>query len=238
MKNYLTLLGILAALVRTEAAEPMNWKVDADHSTIGFSVKHLFTPVRGVFESFEADIRLDPAAPGMASFTRNKKRDNHLLTDDFFDAKQWPDIRFVSTSVEAADESTYRIRGNLTIRDVTREEVLTAKLLGTDKVRMGILQTEVIGLQINHRLNRNDYGVELAVRPPRPLSGRMWRSKYSSRCTDEGQAASIKSRPRTCPRLSSRARMCSGAPMAETKGTTKAAPGGGMASWCMTGAPW
>ncbi len=169
MKKSIALLFALASLDGSEAAEPMKWKVDADHSAIGFRVKHLFTPVSGVFESFSADIRLDPASPETASFsasipvdsisTRNKKRDNHLLTDDFFDRTKWPEIRFACTAVEAVGESAYRIRGNLTIRDVTREVVLDATLLGMDNVRMGLLKTRVLGLQINHRINRNDFNV-------------------------------------------------------------------------------
>lgn len=117
------------------------WTIDAAHSSVGFSVKHMMiSTVRGQFGQVEGTIQFDPAQPESAAVTAriatdsvttfNESRDAHLRSNDFFNAEQYPFITFQSTKVEAAGEDRFRVYGDLTIRDVTQPVVLDAEYEG------------------------------------------------------------------------------------------------------------
>jgi len=110
----------------------MEWNVDRSHSAAHFSVKHMMvSTVRGSFDQVSGTVNFDPAAPESASVqieihaasinTGNDGRDDHLRNPDFFDVEKFPTLRFQSTSVEKVADGEYLLKGNLTIRDVTRE---------------------------------------------------------------------------------------------------------------------
>jgi polyisoprenoid-binding protein YceI len=178
MKRTATLFStlILAAgtIAATPAEAPVIWNVDASHTQIEFSVKHFFTPVRGQFTDFEADVNFDPTAPEEATVsikipvssvdTRNERRDTHLQSADFFDAEAYPYITFTSTKVKQSGEGEYRILGDLTIRDVTREVVLPVTLLGVQELEGEMSEmfggiTQVASFTGNLKIDRNDFGV-------------------------------------------------------------------------------
>ena len=108
----------------------MRWNIDPTHTSIEFSVKHLgIATVKGRFRKFEAVAEAGPdgelkrveATIDAASIdTGVDQRDDHLRSADFFDAAQYPQIRFVSTGItqNAAGESV--VAGDLAIRGVTR----------------------------------------------------------------------------------------------------------------------
>jgi Uncharacterized conserved protein len=117
------------------------WKIDKTHSNIDVKVKHLMiSTVRGHFREFDATIELDEANPenshvtatiDVASIDTNvPDRDAHLRSDDFFNAEKFPKITFESTKLERHGETEFRLAGNLTIRDVTREVVLDGEFEG------------------------------------------------------------------------------------------------------------
>jgi polyisoprenoid-binding protein YceI len=117
------------------------WKIDKTHANIDFKVKHLMiSTVRGHFREFDATIELDEANPensrvtagvDVASIDTNvPDRDAHLRSDDFFNAEKFPKITFESTKLERKGETEFRLTGNLTIRDVTREVVLDGEFEG------------------------------------------------------------------------------------------------------------
>src|SRR3989304_1047690 len=108
------------------------WSIDKTHSIVEFAVKHLVvTTVKGQFRDFEGALRVDEADPensavaasiDVASIDTNvADRDAHLRSDDFFNAEQFPKITFRRTGVARLDGANYRVRGDLTIRDVTKE---------------------------------------------------------------------------------------------------------------------
>lgn len=143
------------------------WKIDAGHTTAGFSVKHMmFTTVRGKFSEVEGTITFDPANPSAASvdasvkvasvFTGVADRDNHLKSPDFFDAANHPDITFKSTSVKAASAEKATVVGNLTIRGVTKEVTLEVEFLGSGKNPWG---ATVAGFNATTTINREDFGL-------------------------------------------------------------------------------
>ncbi len=143
------------------------WAVDASHSQVGFSVKHMgIATVCGEFEDFEGSLELgdDPAnvkAYGtvkVASVDTNEpKRDEHLRSPDFFDVEQYPEMSFESTSIEALDDEAFSVTGNLTLHGVTSEVVLHADVQGTDVDPWG---NERVGLEVTGELSRGDYGMQ------------------------------------------------------------------------------
>ncbi len=109
-----------------ETSAKTKWAVDAAHSEIAFKVKHMMiSTVRGHFESFRVNVETDGDDFSNADVTfemdvdsiqtGNKDRENHLRSDDFFNAGKYPLIRFSSTSFDGE-----KLTGELTIRDVTR----------------------------------------------------------------------------------------------------------------------
>jgi polyisoprenoid-binding protein YceI len=145
----------------------MAWKIDPVHTHVSFSVKHMMvTTVRGKFGSYRGTVRLDPKDFTRSSFegeidvasidTGNADRDNHLRTNDFFDAANHPKITFKSTAIEPKSEGEYLVRGDITIRGVTRPIALDVEYHGTSKSPYG--QTQA-GVSVTGSLNRKDFGV-------------------------------------------------------------------------------
>jgi polyisoprenoid-binding protein YceI len=153
--------------LRSEHATQDLWTVDPAHSAIGFSVKHLMiATVRGRFKTFDARLHLDTAAPERARVeaeievasvdTGLADRDNHLRSNDFFLAAEYPKITFVSKRIERTGDKTARITGDLTIRGVTREAVLEAEHEGTIKDPWGRTR---VAFRATTTIDRHDYGV-------------------------------------------------------------------------------
>src|SRR6185369_17795578 len=65
--------------------------------------------------------------------TREEKRDGHLKSGDFFDAEKFPKMTFKSTSIEPAGSGHYKLKGDLTIRDVTHPVTLDVEHTGSGK---------------------------------------------------------------------------------------------------------
>jgi polyisoprenoid-binding protein YceI len=144
--------------------EAVRWRIDATHSELTFRIRHLVSRVSGSFNEWGGTIVADPANPAGGSveveirtasiFTNNERRDNHLRSDDFFDAEAHPTITFRSTRVEAHDGGL-RVHGDLTIRGTTRPVVLEAEMpevTGTPGRRR-------IGFEAETRIDRMDFGV-------------------------------------------------------------------------------
>lgn len=176
MKNKITLSILLpvlaiftAALTSTETdREATSWQIDKAHSAINFTINHFFTAVDGTFNDYTATVNFDPenleessldvTIPVSGINTRNQRRDNHLMSEDFFNAEQWPNIRFVSNEIVSNGDNGFIARGQLTIRDVTRDFDLPFELLGVMDHPMRE-NTRVAGIRASAELMRNDYGV-------------------------------------------------------------------------------
>ena len=169
MKRITVVLGIaaLAALLPlTRAlAETTLYKIDPNHSVVGFSIRHLFSKVPGRFNEFEGTIQFDDKNMAASSvettiktasiFTNQEKRDNHLRSADFFAADSFPTITFKSTKVTAVENNKFQIEGDLTIRGRTKRVVLDAELLGVGATPMGTRA----GFEATTTVNRKDFGV-------------------------------------------------------------------------------
>ena len=145
-----------------------NWAFDKAHSKIGFSVSHLvITDVEGNFKEFDASVTTDgdnwenakiEFTAEIASIdTDNEKRDEHLRSDDFFNAEMYPQLKFVSKSFKKVDGNEYKLVGDLTIRDVTKEVELEVELNGTVVDPWGNTKA---GFNLLGEINRFDYNLK------------------------------------------------------------------------------
>jgi len=143
------------------------YTLDVAHSRIGFVARHaMVTKVRGSFNEFEGTVHLDAENPAASSAeltiqvgsvdTRSSQRDEHLRTNDFFDALAFPQITFKSTSVEQIDGENFRLTGDLTIKDVTKPVTVDWEFTGLATDPWGNLRA---GFEGKTTLNRSDYGV-------------------------------------------------------------------------------
>ena len=143
------------------------WTIDPAHTEVGFSVKHLMiSTVRGRFADVRGTIRLDGDDLTQASVeaeiatasidTRQEQRDAHLRSPDFFEVEKYPTITFRSTSVERIQNDRYRITGDLTIRDVTREVVLEGTDEGRGRDPWG---GDRLGFSAATTIDRRDFGL-------------------------------------------------------------------------------
>ena len=161
MKKLFLVLGFVVALaVNVFAAD--TYAIDAGHTTIGFSVKHMMVSnTTGQFNKYDATISYDPkdlaassisATVDVASIdTKNEKRDAHLKGADFFDTEKFPSITFVSKTINADS-----IVGDLTIKGVTKEVTIPVEISGPVVTPFG---STVIGINGSFKINRQDYGV-------------------------------------------------------------------------------
>lgn len=138
------------------------WSIDNSHSEVAFKVKHMMiSTVSGQFDEFNASIESDGDDFKNAQFnfsakidsvnTKNKDRDGHLKSDDFFNAEAFPELKFVSKSF---DGST--LLGDLTIRDISKEVSLDVDFNGIAVDPYG--QTKA-GFEISGTINRKDFNL-------------------------------------------------------------------------------
>ncbi|HJQ20775.1 MAG TPA: YceI family protein [Gemmatimonadaceae bacterium] len=143
------------------------WTIDPAHSTVEFSVKHLMiSSVKGRFGDVKGMVRLDEATParshvqieiGIASVdTRAEQRDAHLRSADFFDAERFPTMTYTSKRIEGDARGKFKIIGDLTIRDVTREVPLEGEFEGRNRDPWG---GERMAFVATGKVNRKEFGL-------------------------------------------------------------------------------
>jgi len=144
------------------------WNIDLSHSGVNFSIRHMvISKVRGRFAKFTGVLNLDDeditrsvvdATIDASSIdTGVEQRDAHLRSADFFDVEKYPELRFRSTRIEKLDDDRFRVVGELTIRDVTREVALDVEGRGRAKDPWG---NERTGFVAKTTLDRKDFGLK------------------------------------------------------------------------------
>lgn len=145
----------------------VTYKVDKMHARFGFAVRHLvISTVRGQFTDFDAEVTGDEDDPTTAKAvvtvkaasvdTGVQQRDDHLRSDDFFGAEQYPELRFVSTSITHRHGNKWDVVGDLTIRDVTKPVELDCEVQGPTDTPMG----RRFGILCEGSINRLEYGLK------------------------------------------------------------------------------
>jgi polyisoprenoid-binding protein YceI len=162
---------VASAPVSAQAPAPPlganQWRVDGSHSAASFSVRHLMvSTVRGQLgtmsgtvvydgkdvKTIKADVTIDVKAIN----TQNANRDNDLRGAEFFDAAKYPSITFKSKRVEPGAGDAFKLVGDLTIRDVTREVVLDVE--APAPVVKG-MKGFVTGTTATTKIKRLEYGL-------------------------------------------------------------------------------
>ncbi len=144
------------------------WSIDKMHSEVQFKARHLvISTVSGQFNEFDAGLEVegDDLENARAWFTADvnsvatgvSDRDNHLKSDDFFNADKYPQIKFESTQIEKTGDQEYQMTGNLTIRDITKKITLNVEYGGTMQDPYGNTKA---GFEISGKINRHDFGLK------------------------------------------------------------------------------
>ncbi len=164
----LTVVLLVLFLAGFASGEEQKWKIDKNHSSIYFDVRHTYVTVRGMFKGFRGNIQFDPENKdaGRVEFevdtasidTNIVKRDNHLRSGDFFNASKYPLMTFKSKNVKHVSDNQYIVEGDLTIKDVTREVAVPFTYFG---IRDNPLKKgeQVAGFEGEFTINRLDYNV-------------------------------------------------------------------------------
>jgi len=159
---------VLLVFIAVSANAQTKWSFDKSHSNVGFSVIHLvISEVEGRFGSFDGTVitKSDAFEDSEIEFkvdvnsvnTDNAKRDEHLRSDDFFNSEKYPSMIFKSTSMKKVGDNRYKLKGNLTIRDITKPIELDVKLNGVIKDPRGNTKA---GFKISGSLDRFDFGLK------------------------------------------------------------------------------
>ncbi|MDO8532426.1 MAG: YceI family protein [Dehalococcoidia bacterium] len=156
-------------MAQTAQPQPKTaWVVDPVHSNVEFAVRHMvIATVKGRFAKFQIKAGFDETRPENTSVegtidaasvdTGEAKRDEHLRSPDFFDAANFPQISFKSRRVERRGGDEYRMVGDLTIRDTTREAPFDVTFAGIVKDPWG---NQRAGFTATTTLNRKDFGLK------------------------------------------------------------------------------
>lgn len=143
------------------------WAIDATHASVEFAIKHLMiSTVRGRFSDVAGTVQLDEddlansavdVTINVASIdTRQKDRDAHLRSADFFDVERFPVITFKSTRASRDGDGELRVDGDLSIRGVTKPVTLRVTEEGRGRDPWG---GERAGFSATTKINRRDFGL-------------------------------------------------------------------------------
>src|SRR4051812_5283339 len=149
------------------------WDIDASHSTVGFSVRHMMvSKVRGYFREFSGELLTaeNPEQSGVTATidlasidTRQDQRDAHIRSADFFDVENHPQMTFRSTAVRT-DGADWFVDGELTLKGNTKPVSLALELNGFGADAYGGYPA---GFSAKTEINRNEFGVDIKM----PMDG-------------------------------------------------------------------
>ncbi|NTU96812.1 MAG: YceI family protein [Chlorobiaceae bacterium] len=168
MKRLAKMFALGIALMTPNLALASTWTIDQDHSSVGFSVRHLMVSnVKGSFSRFSGTMALGDnditaskvsASIDVSSINTNvQKRDDHLRSPDFFDAAKYPGITFVSKQWMRTPDGKLKVAGDLTMHGKTQEVLLDVAPFSNEirdawgKTRRATTATA--------RINRQDFGI-------------------------------------------------------------------------------
>lgn len=168
MKYVLALLLAFVVAGSAATAQSTKWVQDASHSNVGFKIKHLvISSVSGNFKDYSitvlsdkedfSDAKIEVTINTASIDTDNGDRDNHLRSDDFFNAEKYPKMVFKGKSMKKVGKNKYKLTGDLTIRDVTKTVTLDVEFGGKIKDPWGNTK---VGFRIEGLINRFDYGLK------------------------------------------------------------------------------
>jgi len=146
------------------------WKIDPDHVSAGFSVRHMMVAtVHGLFTKVSGIILFNPAKPEATSveievdvasiYTGVDRRDSHLRSADFFDVVKFPAMYFKSTAVEVVGMNLLKVTGDLTIHGITRPVLFDVTYLGPSHFVDDDKTYTTYGINATACIQREDFGM-------------------------------------------------------------------------------
>jgi polyisoprenoid-binding protein YceI len=143
------------------------WEIDSSHSSVHFSVRHLvIAKVRGTFRRWSGTVHVPDGDFSKATVavtidassidTGVADRDAHLKSPDFFNAAEYPELRFVGKRVQPRSASEIDVVGDLTIKGTTREVVLSVEQYGQAKDPWGNVR---VAFTAKTSIDRKDFGL-------------------------------------------------------------------------------
>lgn len=147
--------------------ETTKWSIDPTHSELGFKVRHLMiSNVTGTFKQFTVQAEslgedftkgtVEVAADIASIFTNNEQRDQHLRTSDFFEVEKHPQLTFKSTGFEKATAGGFTLKGDLSMKGISKPVSLQVEFNGIAKDPWGNTKA---GFVISGKINRHDWGL-------------------------------------------------------------------------------
>ncbi len=148
-------------------AEMKRYEIDPEHTTIGFSVRHMtISNVRGQFTGVSGFVELDPESKNVKVIeatikadtinTHHEQRDTHLRSPDFLDVEKYPTMSYkLKRYLKNGD--TYTAVGDLTLHGVTKEVTLSGRLIGVTADPGGNSRA---GFSATGQINRQDFGIQ------------------------------------------------------------------------------
>jgi polyisoprenoid-binding protein YceI len=163
--GLLAVAALVAGSLVANAAD--SYHLDPAHTSVTFKVEHLgLSWTHGRFNDVSGDFRIDAANPSASRFaltiktesvdTANAKRDEHVASPDFFNAKQFPVISFKSTAVKAVEHGL-EVTGDFTLHGETKPVTLLLTGGKTGEFPPGVRRT---GYTTHLKIKRSDYGMD------------------------------------------------------------------------------
>ena len=151
------------------------WQIDSVHSSASLRVRHMvvatvsgrMSGIKGTVIINDQDITQSSVSAELDAatiWTDNKKRDDHLRSEDFLDVKKFPKIYFTTTAVKKIGKEQLEVTGNLTIKGVTRQVVL--KVEGPTQAITGPRGHLHKGVRADVTINRQDFGIKFMKQLP------------------------------------------------------------------------
>ncbi|RZJ71818.1 YceI family protein [Flavobacterium sp.] len=144
------------------------WEIDPAHSEIHFKIKHLvISTVTGAFRIFRGQLetndqenfdnaKIELTIDTYSIDTNETDRDEHLKSPEFFDADQFPEINFKSTSFRHKKGDEYELLGDLTLKGTTKSIALQVLFGGELKDGFGRYRA---GFEVSGTIKRHDFGI-------------------------------------------------------------------------------
>lgn len=169
LKSTLTSIAVLFVSTNVQA-QPVAWTIDANHSNIGFTARHLgFTKVHGKFKAFAATVEADAKTAKITKLeaeadtktvdTGVEKRDDDLRSDNFFNAEKFPKLKLVLKKIQWKG-NTFTATVALTMRDVTKDVKFDGKLAGVQTIDFGKGPHQRAAYEAHAKVNRKDFGLK------------------------------------------------------------------------------
>ena len=160
------MLALAGLFLFGTSASAATYKIDPDHTTVGFKIRHLLSNVQGRFNQFDGTFDYDPEKPDAwkaaatiqaASIDTNvASRDKHLRSADFFDVEKFPTLTFKSTGVTGVTATGAKLNGLLTLHGIEKPVVLDLEIHGVVKDPWGNVKA---GFTATTKINRKDFGL-------------------------------------------------------------------------------